>query len=47
MTNTLTIWFLIVIAAFLAVDAVIFDWSTSLFLGRKFADVLVWLAFWR
>lgn len=47
MTNTLAIWFVIVIAAFLAVDAVIFDWTNSVFLGRKFADVLFWLAFWR
>lgn len=47
MTNTLAIWIIIVIAAFLAVDAVLFDWSNSLFLGRKFADVLWWMAFWR
>ncbi|WP_341861055.1 hypothetical protein [Gymnodinialimonas sp. 57CJ19] len=47
MTNTLAIWIIIVIAAFLAVDAVMFDWSLSLFLGRKFASLLLWMAFWR
>ncbi|MBY4891512.1 hypothetical protein KUL25_01890 [Rhodobacteraceae bacterium N5(2021)] len=47
MTNTLAIWICILIAAFLAVDAVLFDWNTSLFLGRKFADLLWWMAFWR
>lgn len=47
MTNALAIWIIIVIAAFLAVDAVFFEWSNSLFLGRKFADVLWWMAFWR
>ncbi|WP_224814414.1 hypothetical protein [Hasllibacter sp. MH4015] len=47
MTNTLAIWFGIVIAACLAIDAVFFDWANSLFLARKFADLLWWMAFWR
>ncbi|GAB5446655.1 hypothetical protein [Gymnodinialimonas sp.] len=47
MTNTIAIWILILIAAFLAVDAVLFEWANSLFLGRKFADLLSWMAFWR
>lgn len=47
MTNALATWIIIVIAAFLAVDAVLFGWSNSLFLGRKFADLLWWMAFWR
>ncbi len=47
MTNTLTIWIAVIVAGLLAADAVLFDWSNSLFLGRKFADLLWWLAFWR
>lgn len=47
MTNTIAIWIIILIAAFLTVDAVLFEWDNSLFLGRKFADLLWWLAFWR
>ncbi|QXT38837.1 hypothetical protein [Gymnodinialimonas ceratoperidinii] len=47
MTNTLAIWIVIVIAAFIAVDAVMLDYTMSLFLARKFADLLNWMAFWR
>ncbi|MBL4626558.1 MAG: hypothetical protein JKY00_00705 [Roseicyclus sp.] len=47
MTNTLAIWIGIVIAAFFAVDAVLFDWTYTLFLGLKLADLLWWLSFWR
>ena len=47
MTNTLAIWFVIIIAAFLAIDGVLFGWTMSLFLGRKFVDLLYWMAFWR
>ncbi len=47
MTNALAIWIGIVLAALLAVDAVLFDWTYTLFWARAFADVLIWLAFWR
>jgi hypothetical protein len=47
MTNTLAIWIGITLAALLAVDAVLFDWAYSLFWGRKFADLLILMAFWR
>lgn len=47
MTNTLAIWFAILIAGFLAIDAVLFEWAMSLFLAGKFADLLHWMAFWR
>ncbi len=47
MTNTLAIWILILLAAFLAVDGVLFDWTYTLFLAQKFASVLIWMAFWR
>ncbi len=47
MTNTLAIWIAIVLAALLALDAVLFDWSYSLFWGQKLADLLILMAFWR
>lgn len=47
MTNVLAIWIGILLAAFLAFDAVLFDWSNTLFLARKFADLLAAMAFWR
>lgn len=47
MTNTLAIWIVIVLAGCLAVDAVLFEWSNSMFLARKFLGVLRWMAFWR
>ena len=35
------------IAAFLLVDFVFYDWALSVFLGQRFAAVLSWAAFWR
>jgi hypothetical protein len=35
------------IGVFLAVDATLYDWDMSLFLARRFAALLNWLAFWR
>jgi hypothetical protein len=47
MTNGLAIFLGLCIAAFLAVDATLFDWDLSLQLARRFTDLLQWLAFWR
>ena len=35
------------IAGFLAFDARVHDWDLSLFLARRFRDLLIWAAFWR
>lgn len=47
MTNGLAIFLAICIAGFLALDAFLWDWTLSLFLARRFADLLNWMAFWR
>ncbi|NKX46358.1 hypothetical protein [Roseicyclus persicicus] len=47
MSNGLAIFLAICIAGFLAVDATLFGWDLSVALGRRFADLLGWLAFWR
>lgn len=47
MTNSLAIFFGIVIAAFLCVDFVFFGFGNLLFLGQKMLELLEWLAIWR
>jgi len=47
MTNPVALALALAIAAFLTADAMLFDWSLSLFLARKFAELVEWLAFWR
>ena len=37
----------VLIIAGLAFDAFAFDWDNTLFLLRKSADLLEWIAFWR
>lgn len=46
MTNLLAVWvFLIVVTAVVA--DTYFGWGGTLFLLRKLADLIEWLAFWR
>ena len=47
MTNTTSIGLGLLIMIGLVVDASLFDWSNTLFLARKFTDLVEWLAFWR
>ena len=47
MTNSIAVWLALLIAAFFAVDYVQFDWAMTVFLLRKFLDLLAWVAFWR
>jgi len=47
MNSATSIFLGLCIAAFLAVDATLFDWNLSLALARRFAGLLNWLAFWR
>lgn len=47
MTNQLAIVFAIAIIAAFAADFTLADGTYSLFLARKFADLLEWIAFWR
>ena len=47
MTNSVAIVLGLIILGALGVDAMVFDWANSLFLARKFFDLIEWMAFWR
>ena len=47
MTNTLSIVLGTLIVGSIAFDAIANDGETLVFLGKKFAELLEWLAFWR
>ncbi len=47
MTNALALWLIALIVAFFALDYLVLQWDTPLFLARKFYDLLQWVAFWR
>ena len=47
MTNQIAIAIGLAVALFLGADALLFDWSNTLFLARNFADMIEWMAFWR
>lgn len=47
MTNPIAVFLALVIFAALGYDVVFLNGQVSLFLARKFADLIEWLAFWR
>ncbi|MGR3321598.1 MAG: hypothetical protein ACU0DK_06685 [Pseudooceanicola sp.] len=47
MTNQIALALGLTLAALVALDAVVFDWSNCLFLAKKLADLIEWIAFWR
>lgn len=47
MTNTIAILLALLLAVLCAVDYWLYDWANSVFLLRKFMDLIAWLAFWR
>ncbi|WP_212769810.1 hypothetical protein [Thalassovita mangrovi] len=47
MTNQIAIGLGLVIVAFIGGDLALTGGDNMLFLARKFADLLEWLAFWR
>ena len=47
MTNQIAAGLAALIIALLIADWQVFDLSNSLFLARKFAELLEWVAFWR
>jgi len=47
MTNTLAFWLAGLIALALGLDAYLYDWQGTMFLGRKLMQLIDWLAFWR
>lgn len=47
MTNQIAFWLALLIAAIFVADAAILHWNLPVFLGRKFADLIEYLSFWR
>ncbi|MDF1855471.1 hypothetical protein [Pseudooceanicola sp.] len=47
MTNQIAIALGLILAFLLGIDALVFGWSNTLFLAKKFADLVEWIAFWR
>ncbi len=47
MTNTISFWLGLLILALVAVDWLYLDWQLTLFLARKFVDMIEYVAFWR
>lgn len=47
MTNQIAIVLGLILAGLLVLDYTLFDWGNTLFLLRKLADMIEYLAFWR
>ncbi len=47
MTNTIAFYLGLVILVALGLDFVFNDFMASLFMARKFLELLNWIAFWR
>lgn len=47
MNNTLALILGVLIVAAVAVDVILFGGDTMLFLGKKMAELIEWMAFWR
>jgi hypothetical protein len=47
MTNSITIILALLILVALGLDYTYYEWTGSLFLARKLADMIEWIAFWR
>ena len=47
MTNRLAIWLLLLLAGLLVLDGLAQDSAGTIFLGRKFMELLQYLAIWR
>lgn len=47
MTNKIAIFLGLIIIGGLIYDRMAHDWANTLFLARKMADLIEWMAFWR
>ncbi|WP_299842372.1 hypothetical protein [uncultured Roseovarius sp.] len=47
MTNQIAVVLGCIILIALGIDWYSYDWAGTLFLSRKLADLIEWLAFWR
>ncbi|MEP3636970.1 MAG: hypothetical protein ABJN14_06845 [Paracoccaceae bacterium] len=47
MTNTVALVLGIALVCAITADAILFDATNLIFLGKKLAELIEWLAFWR
>ena len=47
MTNRLAIFLALIVICVIAADLLYFGWDLHIFLGRKFMELIEYLAFWR
>lgn len=47
MTNQIAFWLGLIIVAALAIDITMYGTEHLIFLGKKFYELLEWVAFWR
>ncbi len=47
MTNQIAIYLAAFIVVAVGADALLYDWANTLFVGRKMAELIEWVAFWR
>ncbi len=47
MTNSIAIGLGLLIAGLIALDLLFFEAENLVFLGKKFFDLIEWIAFWR
>lgn len=47
MTNPIAIFLAAAVLAFFAVDHFVMEWDMTVFLGKKFLDLIEYLKFWR
>lgn len=47
MTNTIALVLGALITAAIVIDVMLFGTEHLVFLGKKFTDLLIWMAFWR
>jgi len=46
-TNSLAIFLALVVAGAFALDYFLWDTANTVYLGRKFLELITWIAFWR
>jgi len=47
MTNKIAVCLALLIIAAFVIDYARYDWANTVFLMRKFTDLIEWMAFWR
>lgn len=47
MTNPIAVFLGVFVVALFGFDYLQYDWANTLFLFRKFTELIEWMAFWR